>query len=104
MAVTLIAMLMVTGPSRAMKSPSWAKANAAISFGPAVWVGGAKSDAGTGLSCPGMPEFSKPGPAAERVLGDAETSADGLRPEPSVVIAAPDARSRCFDRTLQRRW
>ena len=57
-AVTLIAMLTITGPSSAMNSASWAKANATTNPGRTFAVGGGMSWPGTERSWPGSPDVT----------------------------------------------
>ena len=61
-AMTLMAMLMVTGPSSAMNRPSWAIAKKKANRPPTGFVGAGiskpLSTGGTGRSCPGTPELT----------------------------------------------
>jgi hypothetical protein len=49
--MTLMAMLTVTGPSRAMNSASWAKAKGTMSLRPTGSVGGGMSASYSGSTC-----------------------------------------------------
>ena len=59
--VTLIAMLTVTGPSRAMNSASCAKPKPNANFAPTGSLGGGMSYGVTGRSWPGSPEVTTEG-------------------------------------------
>src|SRR5689334_5078918 len=84
--MTLIAMLIVTGPSSAMNRPSWAIAKKNANLPPTGFVGAGISNplstGGTGRSWPGSPELTN---SAVRVPMDGASSRDDVGWGPEVV-------------------